>query len=118
MTTRRLDIFHLLITGLTLVGWGTLIYALVVFDDARPEMATIITQYHQIQVRTFWLVSVYDRLVWLLWFCALVSITNLGINIYLKRWAKETNWLSPVLLSVVSVVAILVLSVWQPHIAH
>jgi len=103
-----------MITALTVVGWATLVYALVVFDQARPEMATILTEHHNIYVRNFWLVAVYDRLVWLLWFCAAISSLNLAMNIYLRRQLQKTGWLSPLLLTVVSVVAILVLTIWQP----
>jgi len=114
MPSRQLDLLHLLITGLSLVGWATLFYTLLVFDDARPEMSTIITQYHNIEVRNFWLVSVYDKLVWLLWFCAGVSVVNVLLNGYLRKKDQETSWAAPILLLTVSGIAILVLSIWQP----
>jgi len=114
MTSRRLDMLHLFITALTLVGWATLFYTLLVFDDARPEMKTIITQYHNIEVRDFWLVSVYDKLVYLLWFCAGVSLFNILLNGYLRRLEKGNSWTAPVLLFTVTVIAITVLYIWQP----
>jgi len=114
MDSRRLDLLHLFVTALTLVGWGTLLYALVVFDDARPEMSTIITQYHQIEVREFWLVSVYDKLVWLLWFCAGISMVNIMLNVYLRQIEKGNSWAAPALLFAVVIIAIAVLTIWQP----
>ncbi len=118
MQARRLDLLHLFVTGLTLVGWGTLLYALLVFDEARPEMSTIITNYHNIQVRNFWLISVYDKLVWLLWFCAGISFVNLLLNGYLRKVDKENGWVAPILLFTVSVIAVLVLTIWQPLMEH
>lgn len=114
MHNRQLDLLHLFVTGLTLVGWGTLLYALLVFDEARPEMSTIITEYHNIEVRNFWLISVYDKLVWLLWFCAGISFINLMLNAYLRKVGKENHWVAPIILFVVSLAAVSVLTIWQP----
>ena len=118
MKIPHLDRIHLVVSGLTIVCWATLIYSLLVFDQARPEMQTIITQYHHIEVRKFWLINIYERLVWLLWFCAAISVINLGINIYLRTKSQDVGWLSPILLCVVSIAASVVLWVWQPLMEH
>lgn len=114
MPSRYVDILHLFVTGLTLVGWAVLFYALLVFDAARPEMSTVITNYHQIEVRNFWLIAIYDRLVWLLWICAGLSMLNIVLNRYLTLAGRPNNWASPIILFTVSGIAILVLLIWQP----
>ena len=109
-----LDRLHLILAAMTIVGWGLLIYSLVVFDEARPEMSTIITSYHNIEVRSYWLVAVYNRLFGLLWFCAGISFASLALNWFLRVQAKDTIWFSTVMLFVVSLAAISVMLVWQP----
>ena len=109
-----LDRLHLLLASLTIVGWGMLFYSLVMFDEARPEMSTIITRFHHIEVRTYWLAAVYDQMFWLLWFCAGISFSSLALNWFLRVRAKDTIWFSTVMLSIVSLVAVLVLMIWHP----
>ncbi|MDP2561526.1 hypothetical protein [Psychrobium sp. 1_MG-2023] len=114
MSKRSLDLIHLLLAGLTIVGWGVLFYALVVFHQARPEMSTIITLHHEIAVRTTWLLRVYERLMFLLWFCAGVSFASIVVNWYLRIQQQDTYWFPALLLGAVSSVGALVLTIWRP----
>jgi len=108
------DFIHLVLSALTIVGWGVLFWALLVFADAKPEMSTILTRIHQIEVRQYWLVLEYERLMLLLWFCAGVSFVCLGVSWYLRSKMLDNAWLAQVLLLIVSSVAILVLTIWKP----
>jgi hypothetical protein len=108
------DFFHLIISGLTIVGWGMLFWALLVFADARPEMSTILTKIYQVEVRQYWLTLVYQKLMFLLWFCTLISFACLGANWFLRQRAQDNLWLPQLLLFTVSAVAILVLTIWKP----
>lgn len=114
MKNKVLDRFHLLTYALSIVGWAMLIYALLVFDEARPEMDTIITNYFSIEVRDSWLAVVYLKLRFLLWFCAATSLLNLLLNWYLKITYRERMSLGIVLLFVVSSAAITILTILQP----
>lgn len=108
------DFFHLIVSGLTIVGWGVLFWALLAFADAKPEMSTILTRLYQIEVRQYWLVLVYERLMILLWFCAGTSFLCLGVNWYLSYKEQHNSWFAQMLLFLVSGVAILVLTIWKP----
>jgi len=91
-----------------------LFWALLVFADAKPEMSTILTRIHQVEVRQYWLVLVYERLMLLLWFCASVSFACLSVSWYLRRKMLDNSWLAQIILLTVSGVAILVLTIWKP----
>jgi len=91
-----------------------LFWALLVFADAKPEMSTILTRIYQIEVRQYWLVLVYERLMVLLWFCAGISFLCLGVNWYLSYKEQHNSWFAQMLLLLVSGVAILVLTIWKP----
>ena len=108
------DFFHLLITALTIVGWGILFWSLLLFHQARPEMSTLLTKLYQMEVRQHWLEFVYDKIMFLLWFCSGISLTSLMINWYLRRSEQHNNWTATVLLFVVCSVAILVMTIWRP----
>jgi len=108
------DFIHLVLSALTIVGWGVLFWALLVFADAKPEMSTILTRIHQVEVRQYWLVLVYERLMLLLWFCASVSFACLSVSWYLRRKMLDNSWLAQIILLTVSGVAILVLTIWKP----
>jgi len=114
MKKRLLDKLHLLMYGLSIVGWATLFYSLLVFDRGRPEMSTIITSYFDIEVREVWLTQKYYKLQNLLWACAAVSMINLGLNGYLRVTYKERMSLGVLLLLVISCVGLLVLKIWVP----
>ncbi|WP_435273721.1 hypothetical protein ACMAZF_09985 [Psychrobium sp. nBUS_13] len=109
-----LDRFHLLTYAMTIVGWALLIYALIVFDNARPEMATVVTNYFGIDVRQNWLRDVYDRLKFLLWFCAVSSFLTLIFNYILKVTHRERISMAILLLFVVSAAAISLLLILNP----
>ncbi len=109
-----IDRFHLLTYATTIVGWALLIYALVVFDNARPEMATVVTNYFGIDVRQNWLGDVYERLKFLLWFCAVSSFLTLILNYILKVTYKERISMAIMLLFVVSIAAISLLFILSP----
>ena len=109
-----IDRFHLLTYAMTIVGWSLLIYALVVFDNARPEMATVVTNYFGIDVRQNWLGEVYEQLKFLLWFCAITSFGTLILNYLLKITYKERISMALVLLFVVSIAAISILFILSP----
>lgn len=109
-----IDRFHLLTYAMTIVGWALLIYALVVFDNARPEMATVVTNYFGIDIRQNWLGDVYERLKFLLWFCAVSSFLTLILNYILKVTYKERISMAIMLLFVVSIAAISLLFILSP----
>lgn len=117
MKKKALDRLHLLVYGLSIVGWGALFYSLLVFDQARPEMSTVVTAYFDVPMRSSWLAEIYNRLEYLLWFCALTSFLNLLLNGYLNVTHKERISFGIVLLFAVSSVAILILKIWQPVLA-
>ncbi|NRA70455.1 MAG: hypothetical protein HRU24_05480 [Gammaproteobacteria bacterium] len=108
------DLFHLVISGLTIVGWGTLFWSLLIFHQARPEMSTILTRMYQIEVRQHWLSIVYDKLIVMLVCCAVISFVSLFLNWYRRKTIDHKPWLSHILLLMVSGVAILVLTIWKP----
>jgi len=110
MKNRILDRIHVVIYSLSLVGWAALFYSLFIFEQARPEMKTVITNYLNVPVRDTWILEVYDRLLWLLWFCATVSFINLLLNWYLKVAYKERVSLSILLLLFISAVSILTIT--------
>ena len=109
-----IDKFHLLTYAMTIVGWALLIYALVVFDNARPEMTTVVTNYFGIDIRQNWLGDVYDKLRFLLWFCAVSSFLTLIFNYILNVTYKERISMAILLLFVVSVAAISLLLILNP----
>ncbi|NRA84266.1 MAG: hypothetical protein HRU22_11030 [Gammaproteobacteria bacterium] len=114
MVIKTSDFFHLVVTALTLVGWGVLLWSLLLFHEARPEMSTLLTKIHQIEVRQHWLAIVYDKIMLLLWFCAGISFVAIFGNWYVRRTDQQSGWVAQVLLFTVAAVAIAVLTIWQP----
>lgn len=111
MKNRILDLIHLIVYALTIVGWSLLFYSLLVFDQARPEMQNIVTKYFETPLRDGWLPNSYDKLLRLLWFCAGLSFINVLLNGYLKVAYNERFSTSIFLLLVVSAVAVLIISI-------
>lgn len=114
MNKKALDRLHVFVLGLSIVGWAVLFYSLLVFDQARPEMSTVVTAYFDVPLRTNWLGQIYTKLEYLLWFCALTSFLNLLLNGYLNLTHKQRMSFGIILLFAVSSVAILMLKIWQP----
>lgn len=99
---------------MTIVGWCLIIYALIIFDNARPEMATVVTNYFGIEVRENWLEDVFERLKYLLWFCAVTSFISLLLNWYLNITYHKRFSMAIVLLFIVSAVAVMLLGAIDP----
>ncbi|MGB1297251.1 MAG: hypothetical protein ACPG8A_03200 [Psychrobium sp.] len=114
MTKKLLDKIHLCAYAMTIVGWCLIIYALIIFDNARPEMTTVVTNYFGIDVRQNWLSDVYDRLKYLLWFCAATSFVSLLLNWYLKITLRKRFSMAIILLFIVSTAAIMILVIVDP----
>ncbi len=110
MKKRILDRIHVVVYALSIVGWAALFYSLIVFDQARPEMKTVVTNYLEVPLRDDWIGKAYDKLLMLLWFCASVSFINVLLNWYLKVAYKERLSLSIFLLLFISAVAILIIT--------
>jgi len=116
MQNKALDKLHLLVYGLSIVGWGLLFYTLMLYAQVRPEMSTVLTKFHNIELNRSWSDHVYKELLLLLWFCSIISLLNILLNWYLKVAYKQRFRLSLVLLFVISSTTMLMVFLFHPII--
>lgn len=116
MKNKILDKIHLLVYGLSIVGWGVLFYTLMLFNKVRPEMDTVVTKYYHVELSKSWTEHVYKELLLLLWFCSIISLLNILLNWYLKVAYKERFHMSLFLLFIISSVTMLMVFMFHPMI--
>lgn len=81
------------INALNLMAWLLFIAALLLFHLGRPEMKTILTEIHQIEVRENWIESFKLYLRFSLFFNLAVSLLTLVINrLRMKRKSDHQRY--------------------------
>ncbi|MGS0680710.1 hypothetical protein ACVBIL_06085 [Shewanella sp. 125m-7] len=101
----RANFFQFLLSALSIIGWSLAIYALMLFDKARPDTAIGYYQSHGASVRLEWDPSQTVLLEHIIWVCAALSFVNLGFNFYISRHSKIGWWVNIPLLFLCSLAA-------------
>ncbi|MCL1137376.1 hypothetical protein [Shewanella pneumatophori] len=101
----RVKIFHFLLSSLSIIGWSLAIYALMLFDKARPDAAIGYFQSHGAEVRLEWDPEQTVLLEHIIWVCAVLSFINLGFNLYIAQRSKLGWWVNIPLLFTCSLAA-------------
>ncbi|WOT03667.1 hypothetical protein [Shewanella youngdeokensis] len=102
---KRVKTFQYLLTTLSVIGWSLAIYALLVFDKARPDTAVGFLQSHGAAVQIEWDPGLTVLLADIIWWCALISFVNLGFNYYIAKHSQLGWWVNIPLLFVSSLSA-------------
>lgn len=92
-----------LIRTLTIVSWLLFIFALVVSYHAAPERDFGFLRYHNIEIRTAWLMPLTGYLYAALWLSALFSYLSLVVHKYRSKRQSDSKNFNLMLLMLVSV---------------
>ncbi|MGS0674263.1 hypothetical protein [Shewanella sp. 0m-4] len=101
----RTKLFQFILSALSIIGWSLAIYALMIFDKARPDTAIGYYQSHGASVRFEWDPTQTVLLEHIIWVCAAVSFINMGFNLYISRQSHISWWVNIPLLFLCSLAA-------------
>jgi hypothetical protein len=101
----KIKIFQLILASLSIVGWSLAVYALLVFDDARPDRAVGYFLSRGASVRLHWDPELTLQLEYLLWACAAISFVSLAVNYYVAHHSRLGYWFNIPLLLLSSLAA-------------
>lgn len=87
---------------LGLVGWTLLIAALVVLDQAKPQVETFFERVYDIRLQQQWDMDLARYLLWLMVLGLLLSVSGLVINSRRKRRRTDQWRLSLIFLGLIS----------------
>ncbi|MEC4724184.1 hypothetical protein HWQ46_01290 [Shewanella sp. D64] len=102
---KRVKMFQLLLSFLSVCGWSLAVYALLVFDKARPDRAVGYYLSKGASVRLSWDQTHTIQLEYLIWSCAVISFISLAFNYYFAHHSKMGYWFNIPLLLMCSLVA-------------
>jgi len=91
---KRIPFWSRLLGWLCIFGWLIFVIAAVVFNYAKPERNTILTEIFGISVRDYWHITLGDLFVILLVIGLFISLISLVINYVLFRQHKQHLWLN------------------------
>ena len=102
---KKVKIFQLLLSFLSVCGWSLAVYALIVFDKARPDRAVGYYLSKGSSVRLGWDQTHTIELEYVIWTCAAISFISLAFNYYFAHHSKMGYWFNIPLLLTASLVA-------------
>lgn len=91
---------------LSVIGWVLLIVALGLSHMAKPEMNTGLVRYWGIQIRDYWEPTLTGQLIYLLWWCCLVSLCSIVLNQFRLRRATDRQHYNSVALLLITLAAL------------
>lgn len=106
---KKVKIFQRLLAALSITGWSLAVYALLVFDKARPDRAIGYYLSKGSSVRLQWDPLATLQLEHIIWACAAISFVSLGFNYYFAHHSKMGYWFNIPLLLLSSLAAALYL---------
>ncbi|QSX32020.1 hypothetical protein JYB87_09465 [Shewanella avicenniae] len=99
----KLRILQLLLAILSIAGWGLAVYALLLFDDARPDRQVGYFLSRGVPVRLNWDPVATAHLEQIIWACAAISFLSLLVNWYCASHSRMGYWFNIPLLLMVSI---------------
>lgn len=102
---KKIKIFQIFLGTLSILGWSLAVYALILFDQARPDRAVGYFLSKGATVRLDWDPTMTLRLEYVLWACAAISLINLGFNFYVANHSRMGYWFNIPLLLLTSTAA-------------
>ncbi|GIU28217.1 hypothetical protein [Shewanella colwelliana] len=107
---KKLKVFQLLLSLLSIGGWALAVYALLIFDQARPDRAVGYYLSKGASVRLSWDPTMTLRLEYVIWTCAAISLLSLALNYYAAHHSRLGYWFNIPLLLLSSLAAGLYIS--------
>ncbi|QLE85478.1 MULTISPECIES: hypothetical protein [Shewanella] len=107
---KKRKIFQMILATLSILGWSLAIYALLLFDQARPDRAIGYYLSKGASIRLAWDPDYTVLLQDVIWTCAGISLLSLAFNFYFATHSKMGYWFNIPLLLLTSVTAGLYLS--------
>ncbi|NMH64170.1 hypothetical protein [Shewanella salipaludis] len=109
---KKRKIFQICLATLSLAGWSLALYALLVFDEARPERAFGNLLSQGSPARLHWDPEPTLLLETLLWICTGISVVSLVVNYYMAHHSRIGYWFNIPLLLLCSLSAGLYLNLF------
>lgn len=91
---------------LAVIGWIILIVALGLSHLAKPEMNSGLIRYWGIEIRDYWEPTLTGQLIYLLWWCCLVSLVSIVLNQFRLRRATDRQQYNSVALLLIALAAL------------
>lgn len=95
---KRVPLWNRVLGWLSILGWLIFVVAIVVFNYAKPERNTILTEVFGISVRDYWQITLGDLFVILLIIGLFISLVTLAFNYVLFRQHKQHLWVNTLIL--------------------
>lgn len=89
---KKIKMFQRFLATLSIAGWSLAVYALLVFDKARPERAVGYYLSKGESVRLEWDPTATLQLEYIIWACAGISFVSLAFNYYFASHSKMGYW--------------------------
>jgi hypothetical protein len=74
---------------LSLAGWAVFVIALGLSHLAKPEMNSGLVRYWGLSLRDYWDPELLPQLIYLLWWCCLISLLSILLNQFRMRRATD-----------------------------
>lgn len=74
---------------LSLAGWAVFVIAMGLSHLAKPEMNTGLVRYWGISIREYWDPKLLPQLIYLLWWCCVISLLSILLNQFRMRRATD-----------------------------
>lgn len=106
---RSKDGLYRLVIGLASTGWVALLFALILYGEARPELETGIQRFWGAEIRTEWSQQYASYLLMVLRFCLLSSLIAVLLNFSRNRRKQDRfgiNLLALIIISGLSLVTL------------
>lgn len=91
---------------LAVIGWVILIVSLGLGHLAKPEMNTGLVRYWGIELRDYWEPTLTSQMIYLLWWCCLISLLSIVLNQFRMRRAADRRQYNSVVLLLISLTAL------------
>ena len=102
---KKVKIFQFLLASLSIIGWSLAVYALLLFDKARPDRAIGYFLSKGASVRFDWDPTQTVQLEYVIWVCAAISFISMIFNYYTAHHSRMGYWFNIPLLLLSSVAA-------------
>ncbi len=102
---KKVRVFQYLLASLSIMGWSLAVYALLIFDEARPDRAVGYFLSKGASVRLSWDPIQTVQLEYVIWVCAAISLLSMVFNYYTAHHSKMGYWFNIPLLLLSSIAA-------------
>ncbi|HAE90630.1 MAG TPA: hypothetical protein DCG80_06530 [Idiomarina sp.] len=104
---QKLGAWRRVMGTLSILGWLIFIAALIVYDYAKPETGTLLSEWLDVDLRSGWIASLAQLYLFLMALGLVVSCIACVLNIWLHRRRRTHIWVNTLILGLASISGLL-----------